>query len=83
MLRFRSKRSICLLGAFAVSAAGVAGYQPAQAGETVTYRYDAKGRLVKVERLGTANNGVNTQYSHDKANNRKSVKTTGSPNPVP
>lgn len=47
------------------------------AGETTTYTYDAKGRLVKAERSGTINNGVKTEYSHDKADNRSNVKTTG------
>ena len=54
-----------------------------QALETVTYTYDAKGRLVKVERSGTVNNGVKAEYTHDKANNRTNVKVTGSPNPSP
>jgi YD repeat-containing protein len=54
-----------------------------QASETVTYTYDAKGRLVKVERSGTVNNGVKAEYTHDKANNRTNVKVTGSPNPSP
>ncbi|MFS2110467.1 hypothetical protein ACCC88_12310 [Sphingomonas sp. Sphisp140] len=54
-----------------------------QAGETITYTYDAKGRLVKVERSGGVNNGVKAQYTHDKANNRKTLKVTGSPNPAP
>ncbi|WP_129524212.1 hypothetical protein [Pelagerythrobacter rhizovicinus] len=49
----------------------------AQAAETVTYTYDAKGRLVKVERSGSVNSGVDTEYQHDKADNRKRVKTTG------
>jgi hypothetical protein len=52
----------------------------AHATETITYTYDAKGRLVKVERTGTVNNNVKTEYSHDKADNRTNVKTTGSPN---
>jgi hypothetical protein len=52
----------------------------AHATETVTYTYDAKGRLVKVERTGTVNNGVTTTYTHDKADNRTNVKTVGSPN---
>jgi hypothetical protein len=52
----------------------------ARATETIKYTYDAKGRLVKVERLGTVNNGVTTTYSHDKADNRSNIKTTGSPN---
>lgn len=54
-----------------------------QASETVTYTYDAKGRLIKVERSGTVNNGVKAEYTHDKANNRTNVKVTGSPNPSP
>ena len=54
---------------------------PGSASETVKYTYDAKGRLVKTERTGTVNNNVKTDYEHDKADNRKRVKTTGSTNP--
>lgn len=57
--------------------------QSAHAGETVTYTYDAKGRLVKVVHTGTVNNNVQTTYTHDKANNRKNTTTTGSPNSSP
>jgi YD repeat-containing protein len=53
------------------------------AAETITYTYDAKGRLVKVERSGTTNNGVQTTYTHDKADNRKNTTTTGSGNAPP
>jgi hypothetical protein len=49
----------------------------AQATETVTYTYDAKGRLVKVVHTGTTNNNLTTTYSHDKADNRANVKTSG------
>lgn len=56
---------------------------PAHAAEAQKYRYDAKGRLVKIERTGTVNNGVTTEYTHDKADNRTRLKTTGSPNPPP
>lgn len=52
----------------------------ARAAETIKYTYDAKGRLVRVERTGTINNGVTTTYTHDKADNRTNTKTTGSPN---
>lgn len=55
----------------------------AMTAETVTYTYDAKGRLIKTSRTGTVNNGVQTSYGHDKADNRKNVTTTGSPNPPP
>jgi uncharacterized protein RhaS with RHS repeats len=53
------------------------------AAETIAYRYDARGRLVAVERSGTVNNNVNTSYSYDKADNRTGKTTTGSSNPGP
>lgn len=52
----------------------------AHAAETITYTYDAKGRLVKVVHSGAVNNGVQTQYTHDKADNRTNVNTTGAAN---
>ena len=52
----------------------------ALAAETITYSYDSKGRVLKVERSGSVNAGVKTEYTYDRANNRKTVKTTGSPN---
>ncbi len=55
----------------------------AYAAETITYTYDARGRLTKVVRTGTANNGVTTNYTLDKADNRTNKTTTGSPNPPP
>ena len=51
----------------------------AQAAETITYTYDARGRLVQVSHSGTVNNGVTTTYSYDKANNRTNKTTTGAP----
>ena len=56
---------------------------PAVASETITYSYDAKGRVVKAERSGTVNNAVKAEYTHDKANNRRTVKVTGSANNAP
>lgn len=35
--------------------------------ETITYTYDAKGRLIRVVRTRTVNNNVTTAYTHDKA----------------
>ena len=55
----------------------------AAATETITYTYDARGRLVQVARSGTVNNGVTTTYTIDKAQNRTAKTTTGSPNPPP
>jgi hypothetical protein len=70
-------RKIMVLSLFALGATHVS------AGETISYTYDAKGRLVKVVRTGTVNNNVTTEYTHDKANNRTKVKTTNSPNTPP
>lgn len=49
------------------------------ASETVTYTYDARGRLVKVERKGSVNNNVNAEYKYDKGDNRTNVNVV-SPN---
>lgn len=49
----------------------------ANASETVTYTYDAQGRVVKVVRSGTVNNGETVDYQHDDADNRTEKKTTG------
>jgi hypothetical protein len=72
----RTKVCLCaFLTVFAVSATWAA--------ETITYTYDARGRLVTVARSGTANNGVTAQYAYDKADNRTTVSTSGSPNGTP
>lgn len=55
----------------------------AQAAETITYTYDAKGRLVKAVRSGSVNNNVTVDYEHDMADNRTRVKVTNSPNLPP
>jgi YD repeat-containing protein len=65
-------KSIPLIGALL----GVFLGKAADAAETITYTYDAKGRLVTVVRTGTVNNGVTATYNHDKANNRTSVVKT-------
>ena len=71
------------LNSLALPVAAMLAASPAWAGETVTYTYDAKGRLVKVVHTGTVNNNVQTTYTHDKADNRKNTTTTGSPNTAP
>jgi YD repeat-containing protein len=45
------------------------------AAETITYSYDARGRLVKVVRTDSAQNKVTTDYTHDKADNRTRRET--------
>jgi hypothetical protein len=56
---------------------------PATAAETISYSYDARGRLIQVARSGTVNNNVTTAHSYDKVDNRVTKTTTGSPNPGP
>jgi uncharacterized protein involved in exopolysaccharide biosynthesis len=66
--------------ALVLSAAVLGAAGAAIATETITYTYDAKGRLVKVVHSGTVNNNVQVEYTHDKADNRTNVKTTGASN---
>ena len=63
-------RELIIIGLLAL-AAGTAAY----AAETISYSYDAQGRLTKVVHSGTVNNGLQTTYAHDKADNRVSVVT--------
>lgn len=78
------KRTSIYLTASALSlAAGTMGAGSAMASETIDYTYDAQGRLIKVERSGTVNNNVDTEYEYDDANNRTREKTTGSTNNPP
>lgn len=75
---FNRRPRLCrslMLGAAAAALAGTA----ALATETVTYSYDAQGRLTKAEHTGTVNNGVVTTYTHDKADNRTNKTTSGAP----
>lgn len=56
---------------------------PASSGETIKYRYDVHGRLIRVERAGTINNGVTASYEYDRTNNRTRYRLTGSVSPPP
>ena len=69
----------------ALATSAIAWASAAEAGETVTYSYDSLGRLVRVERAGTVNNGVKAQYSYDPADNRANVAvvTAGPLPPAP
>ncbi|HYI49598.1 MAG TPA: hypothetical protein VEX35_14160 [Allosphingosinicella sp.] len=66
------------MAAVALAIAGAAG-AAAWVSETVTYTYDARGRLIKVERSGSVNNGVKADYKYDKGDNRTNVNVI-SPN---
>jgi len=61
----------------AVSFAAVAGI--ASATETITYSYDAKGRLILVQHSGSVNNNVVANYTFDPADNRRNIQVTGAP----
>jgi len=70
----RSKTMVLLLAGMLTALACMA-----SATETITYTYDAKGRLVRVAHSGTVNNNVISNYSYDASDNRKNVKVTGAP----
>jgi YD repeat-containing protein len=73
-------RNIKALGRIAAAATvAAAAAFPAAAAETLTFVYDARGRLVQVQHSGTVNNGVTTSYTLDKADNRTAKTTTGAP----
>lgn len=67
-------RAILVVALGATLVAGLA-----SASETITYSYDAKGRLILVQHAGSVNNNLMTNYTFDKADNRKKVKVTGAP----
>ncbi len=51
----------------------------ASASETVTYSYDAKGRLTNVQHTGGPASGTAVAYAYDPADNRTSVTVAGAP----
>lgn len=61
--------------------AAAAAFVPAVASatETITYSYDAKGRLTQVAHSGSVNSGIVATYAFDKADNRTNVTVSGSP----
>jgi YD repeat-containing protein len=63
-------RAFVVFGLFLMASAS------APASETITYQYDALGRLVQVTRSGSVNNGAAAAYTYDPANNRTNVTTT-------
>jgi uncharacterized protein RhaS with RHS repeats len=49
------------------------------AAETITYTYDANGRLVQAQTTGGRANGVTETYQFDAADNQTSRVTVGAP----
>ncbi|HYI49645.1 MAG TPA: hypothetical protein VEX35_14395 [Allosphingosinicella sp.] len=62
-----------------IAGAGLAAAAAALASETVTYGYDARGRLVRVDHAGNVNNGAIVNYVYDKADNRTLRNVSGAP----
>jgi YD repeat-containing protein len=50
---------------------------PAQAEETITYAYDALGRLIALNSSGSVNNGRAVTIGYDVAGNRMNFTATG------
>ncbi len=69
----RSRRAALAAAALAVAAPAAA----AEASETVTYRYDALGRLVAAQHSGTVNNGRADSLCYDPAGNRTQYRSSG------
>jgi hypothetical protein len=70
------KSETILIAAVGLAAAAAAA---ALAAETVTYGYDARGRLVRVDHAGSVNNGAAASYGYDKADNRILKNVSGAP----
>jgi hypothetical protein len=68
-----------ILAAAGIALAALAAVAAANASETLTYSYDARGRLVRVQHNGSVNNNVSTNYNYDKADNRSLKNVTGAP----
>jgi hypothetical protein len=62
--------------AAAALTAGLLCPSAASATETITYTYDARGRLIKVVHTGNVNNNNQACYKYDKADNRTNVTVT-------
>ena len=50
--------------------------QSVAATETITYQYDALGRLIQVSHTGSSNDGVTAKYTYDAADDRTNVTVT-------
>lgn len=67
-------------GLLVVPAMLLAAASPTNAAETVTYTYDALGRLTSVAHSGGDNAGMTQSFSYDAAGNRTQYQVTGSKN---
>ncbi len=70
-------RKLMYLPLYGLLAIGLA-TSPALASETVTYKYDELGRLIRTSQTGSVNNGVVTDIDYDAAGNRTDYDVAGS-----
>lgn len=87
MLRGRTEQLFLLPGEYFMTVMARAAYAAllvvsAASGEPITYSYDALGRLIKVERPGSAAT-VRSEYTYDAAGNRTHVLVTDAAPPPP
>lgn len=66
-------------GGYSPSASATTQGSSAPPNETITYTYDALGRLTGVSRAGTVNNGEQAQYQYDANGNRTNVNVIAAP----
>lgn len=71
---------LALAGVIILATLLAAATAPNMGNETITYTYDARGRLTNVTHAGSVNNNLVANYTYDKAENRVTVNVTGSPN---
>jgi hypothetical protein len=57
----------------------VFGASSALASESISYAYDALGRLTNSASSGSVNNGISTAINYDAAGNRSNYNVTGAP----
>jgi len=78
----RKRTAARLLRAALLAGAGLLALAPVHADETLTYSYDARGRLKQVAHSGTVNSGVTSGYTFDGADNRVTATVSGVAAPV-
>ncbi len=76
----QKQQTFCFRTALA-TAIGLHAFE-ASASETITYTYDALGRLVAADTTGSVNNGRQMDLVYDAADNRMSYEVSGSTNKV-
>lgn len=77
------KLSMNIDGISAFCALAMALPSAAFATETITYTYDALGRLTQSSSAGSVNSGLTAAVTYDAAGNRKTYTATNATNPPP